>query len=138
MTVIFSNLLAVTIAIAPAQTERVQIACGHTGQLMVIGPPDLLAGERAIEVPPGVGFMRSVFVREALTIETIAGDDPGGTLCRPDDGHLIALERVGGDAQAYCVEPWSFSTILATCGDSFVLPRSDGGEVRETLVAASL
>lgn len=71
-------------------------------------------------------------------METVAGDDAGGAYCRPESGHLISIERVGGGGQAYCVEPWSFGTILAADGDGFLLPSLDGGEIRETLVTASV
>src|SRR5437588_5079146 len=139
MYVVLSLLLTAAAMLAPAQGERLRIAAcsGPEHQLLLIGPPDLLTGQRPLELPPGVGFRRFLFVRESLTLATVHDDDPNGAYCRLQAGHLIALQRLSADRNVFCLEPWTFLSILALQDDLFVLPQDPHGDICETFMVAS-
>ena len=136
---ITAGVVGVVLTMATEQVERISIACVQkpTPQLIVIGSPDVLNGKRAVELPPGVGFFRSLFIRESLAMSTVSADDESGSLCRLRENHLIAIERVSAGPAFSCIEPWSFAPILAKDKDIFVLPHEGDGEINGTLLTAS-
>src|SRR5262249_44669389 len=103
-----ATCLIVSAATALGQSERVTIACagGPASSLMLIGASDLLSGQRPIELPPGIGFLRSLFVRESLAMETATDDDAAGSFCRLRGAHLVAIERMSAAGDDCCIEPW--------------------------------